>query len=59
MNNRDICRMPVSKDFRQMFKARAYREGKSVLQLSREEAREMRDKYGGGKSDYKPLFFKN
>lgn len=56
--NGDICRMPVAKSFRQMFKIRAYSEGKSMLELSREEARKMNEQYGGRLQNVRPLFFK-
>lgn len=56
--NRDICRMPVDKSFRRLFKIRAYSEGKSMLELSREEAKRMNEKYGGQLRNDRPLFFK-
>lgn len=52
-----ICRMPVDKSFRQMFKIRASSEGKSMLQLSREEAQRMRSQYPGPQN-VKSLFHK-
>ena len=53
---RDECRMVVSKDFRQMFKARAYSEGKRIIELSREEAAELKKVYGGGRYRQVPFF---
>lgn len=58
MSRNRICRMPVDKDFRQMFKLRATSEGKSMLQLSREEAQRMRSQYSGPQNAHKSLFFK-
>lgn len=50
--------MPVDKSFRRLFKIRAYSEGKSMLELSREEAKRMNEKYGGQLRNDRPLFFK-
>ena len=54
---RNIRRIPVDKDFAHMFKIRASMENKSMLQLSRDEARIMKRKYGII-DETKSLFFK-